>query len=83
MLARSTGLGKKMMTANLEDLRPTGDLLIMHLDTIEPEGWHLRAAMQVEDIPNLIKGFLRPSIIFFMIRSLIMPKRNPKEPNEF
>lgn len=83
MLARSTGLGKKMMTANLHDLRPAGDLLVMHLDTVEPEGWHLRAAMQVEDIPKVIKGFLKPSIILFMIRSLIMPKKNPHEPEEF
>ena len=83
MLARSTGLGKSMLNAKLHDLKPEGDLLILHLDTIEPEGWHLRAAMQLEDIPAVIRGFSKPSIIGFMIRSLLMPKKNPKEPKEF
>ena len=83
MLARSTGLGKSMLNANLKDLKNEGDLLVMHLDTIEPEGWHLRAAMQLEDIPVVIKGFLKPGIIWFIIRSLIFPKKNPVEPKDF
>lgn len=83
MLARSTGLGKSMLNAHLKDLRSDGDLLVLHLDTIEPQGWHLRAAMQFEDIPTVIKGFLKPSIILFMVRSLIFPKKSPKEPDRF
>ena len=83
MLARSTGLGKSMINANLKDLKTNGDLMVMHLDTIEPEGWHLRAAMQLEDLPQVIKGFLKPSIIMFAIRSILMPKKNPVEPKEF
>jgi len=83
MLAKSTGLGKSVLSANLQDLKADGDLLVMHLDTIEPEGWHLRAAMQLEDIPAVIKGFLKPSVIFFMLRSLIFPKKNPIEPKDF
>ncbi len=83
MIARSTGLGKSKLIANLKDLKSEGDLLVLHLDTVEPEGWHLRAAMQLEDIPELIKGFLKPGIIMFIIRSLVFPKKNPKEPEEF
>ena len=83
MLARSTGLGKSMLNAHLKDLKSNGDLLVLHLDTIEPQGWHLRAAMQLEDIPAVIKGFLKPSIIFFLLRSLIFPKKSPKEPEQF
>lgn len=83
MLARSTGLGKSMLNANLTDLKKDGDLLIMHLDTIEPEGWHLRAAMQLQDIPEVVKGFMKPGILWFIIRSLIFPKRSPKEPKQF
>jgi hypothetical protein len=83
MLARSTGLGKSMLQAELKNLAPTDDLLILHLDTSEPEGWHLRAAMQLEDIPALIKGFCKPAIIMFLIRSLFFPKKNPREPKEF
>jgi hypothetical protein len=83
MIARSTGLGKSKLIANLADLKPDGDLLILYLDTVEPEGWHLRAAMQLEDIPALLKGFMKPNIIMFLLRSLIFPKKNPKEPEEF
>ena len=72
-----------MLNANLKDLKSEGDLLVMHLDTIEPEGWHLRAAMQLEDIPQVIKGFLKPDILWFVIRSLIFPKKNPVEPKDF
>ena len=83
MLARSTGLGKSVLNAHLHDLKVEGDLLVLHLDTIEPQGWHLRAAMQLEDIPAVIKGFLKPSILLFMLRSLVFPKKNPCEPQEF
>ena len=83
MIARSTGLGKSKLIANISDLKPEGDLLILHLETTEPQGWHLRAAMQVQDIPALIKGFMKPSIILFIIRCILFPKRNPKEPEEF
>lgn len=83
MLARSTGLGKSMLVAKIKDLKPDGDLLILHLETEKPEGWHLRSAMQIDDIPSLMRGFCKPSIILFMIRALIAPKRDPKEPQEF
>ena len=83
MLARSTGLGKNKLVANISDLKPEGDLLILHLETTEPQGWHLRSAMQIEDLPKIIKGFLKPSIILFILRALLFPKKNPKEPDEF
>jgi hypothetical protein len=83
MLARSTGLGKSMINAHIKDLKPQGDLLVLHLDTIEPDGWHLRAAMQLNDVPSIIKGFMRPAVILFMIRSLFFPKRSPIEPSQF
>jgi len=83
MLARSTGLGKSKLTAKISDLKPDGDLLILHLVTTEPDGWHLRSAMQIEDLPQLIKELLKPSIISFILRSIFFPKRNPTEPEEF
>ena len=83
MLARSTGLGKTMLSAHLKDLQPLEDLLILHLETVKPEGWHLRAALQLKDIPLLIKGFLKPSIILFIMRSLTIPKKKPLVPKEF
>lgn len=83
MLARSTGLGKSVLVATIQDLKPNQDLLVLHLETIEPQGWHLRAAMQLEDVPSLIKGFMKPSVILFMIRSLFAPKKKPKEPEQF
>lgn len=83
MLARSTGLGKAMLNADIKELEPLEDLLILHLHTVEPEGWHLRAAMQIQDIPVVIKEFLKPSIILFVLRSLLFPKKKPVVPRDF
>ena len=83
MLARSTGLGKNKLVANISDLKPDGDLLILYLVTTEPDGWHLRSAIQIEDLPQLIKGFLKPSIILFILRSIFFPKKIPLSRKSF
>jgi len=83
MIAKSTGLGKSKIIADITDLKPEGDILVLHLMTSEPEGWHLRSALQFQDIKPLILGFMKPGIILFMIRSIFSPKKNPKEPEDF
>jgi len=35
MIARSTGLGKSKLLAEITDLKPEGDLLVLHLETFE------------------------------------------------
>jgi len=80
MRVASTGLGKTELYGEIFDLKRNGDLLILHLNTEEPAKWHLRAALEYEDVYPLLKGFATPSAVWFLIRSVFFPKKNPKEP---
>jgi len=80
---RSTGLGKSEMKGNLVDIKPLEDLLIMYIETTEPEGWKLRAAVQPKDIPVMIKMLLKSDIISHLVKSIFIRKKNSKEPKEF
>ena len=80
MRFRSTGLGKTELKGRMSDLAPVGeDLLVYHIQTYEPVKWHLKAAMERRDVPALVKGFLKPSILLHTIRTLFYIKKNPKE----
>jgi len=80
MRFRSTGLGQTELKGRMADLSPAGeDLLVYHIETYEPVKWHLKAGMERKDIPRILKGFLKPSILFHTIRVLFYVKKNPKE----
>ena len=80
MRFRSTGLGQTELKGRMSDLSPAGeDLLVYHIETYEPVKWHLKAGMERKDIPRILKGFLKPSILFYVIRTLFYLKKNPKE----
>ena len=80
MRFRSTGLGKTELKGKMSDLSPTGeDLLVFHIKTYEPVEWHLRAGLERQDIPKILKGILKPSILLHIIRTLFYLKKNPKE----
>ena len=80
MRFRSTGLGQTELKGRITDLAPAGEgLLVLHIHTSEPVKWHLKAGMERKDIPRLIKGILKPSILFHVIRAFIYTKKNPKE----
>ena len=59
------------------------DLLVMHIETYEPVQWHLRAGLEFKDVPKLLKGLLKPSVLFLVVRTLFYIKKNPAEPEEF
>ena len=81
MRFRSSGLGEQELKANLADLSAMGeDLLVMHIETYDPVEWHLRAGVEFSDIPAIIKGLLKPSVFFLILRSLFYLKKNPREP---
>ena len=81
MRFRSSGLGEQELKANLAGLSTVGeDLLVMHIETYEPVEWHLRAAIEFSDIPAVIKGLLKPSVFFLLLRTLFYLKKNPREP---
>jgi hypothetical protein len=80
MRFRSTGLGQTELKGKIADFAPAGkDLLILHIQTYEPVEWHLKAAMERKDIPKVVKGMLKPSIIFHIIKTIFTLKKNPKE----
>ena len=83
MRFRSTGLGKQELKGNMSGLSPAGeDLLVFSIQTYEPVEWHLRAGMERKDIPRILKGMLKPSVLFHVIRTLFYLKKNSKEPED-
>lgn len=85
MRFRSSGFGNdRELKGYMSDLTPVGkDLLVFHIQTTDPVQWHLRAGMQFSDIPAVLKGMLKPSVLLLVLRTLFYIKDNPKEPEEF
>jgi hypothetical protein len=80
MRFRSAGLGKTELKGRISHLSPVGkDLLILHIKTYDPVEWHLKAALERKDVPRVVRGMLKPSIIFHVIRTMFYLKKNPKE----
>jgi hypothetical protein len=80
MRFRSTGLGKTELKGRLTEIAPVGEeLLVMRITTYDPVEWHLRAAVERKDVPTLVKGLLKPQILFHIIRTIFFAKKNPKE----
>ena len=85
MRVASTGLGESELRAVIDRLEPKGDSLGLHATTDGPEGcigWHLKVYLEPQDIVPVVLGFLRPSVLWLMILSVIFPKKNPKEPEK-
>ena len=84
MRFKSSGLGDKELKGRMTSLSLVGqDLLVMHIETYEPVQWHLRAGLEVNDVPALIKGLLKPSVLLLVIRTMFWVKKNPREPTDF
>ncbi len=79
----SSGLGQRELKGNMVGLSTVGkDLLVLKIQTYEPVEWQMRAALERKDVPQIIKGILKPSILFHTIRVLFSLKKNPKEPED-
>jgi hypothetical protein len=85
MRFKSSGLGEdKELKGYLYDLSPVGeDLLLFQIQTTEPVQWRLRAGLEFSDIPAILKGILKPSVLPLLLKSLFYIKSNPKEPEQF
>ena len=80
MRFRSSGLGETELKGNMSAFATAGaDLLVLQIDTYEPVQWHLRAAVERRDIPVIVKGLVKPAILFHMIRAFFYVKKNPTE----
>jgi hypothetical protein len=82
MRVASTGLGTTELHAVISDLRPEGKDLALHAMTKEPAEWHLETYLEPKDLLPVIKGFLRPSVLWTIFMSFIFPSKNPKEPEK-
>jgi len=81
MRFRSTGLGEAELKGRMSKLFPNEEgLLMLHIQTYDPVQWQLRAGLDYKDIPKIFFSFLRPSLLFHVVRTLIYVKKNPKEP---
>ncbi len=76
MRLRSTGFGEdRELKGYMSDLSTVGeDLLVMTIQTTEPVKWQLRTGLQFGDIPKLLVGFMKPSVLPWVIRALLFPK---------
>lgn len=85
MRVASTGLGKTELRAEVFDMKPKGDCLGLHANTLEPEGcagWHLETYLEPQDVVPVVMGFLRPSILWAIVMSFLFPIKNPKQPEK-
>jgi hypothetical protein len=85
MLFRSTGLGKTELVAEVdkvERITRNGDYLILHVATIEPVKWKIRAAMEYKDVLAVLRSCLKISIITFLLWP-VRAFRQAKHPDDF
>jgi len=83
MYFRSTGLGKTQLTGKVVEMKRQGDYLIMHVDTIEPVKWRIRAAMSFRDLASVMKACGKAAIISFLLSPKQWFNKNPNHPGEF
>jgi hypothetical protein len=68
------------LKGRISGLSPVGnELLVLHIQTSAPVEWRLKAAIERQDIPKVIKGIMRPAIFFHIVRTLFYLKKHPKE----
>ena len=85
MLFRSTGLGKTELVAEIDKvagITRKGDYLVLHVTTLDPVRWKIRAAIDYKDLLAVLGSCLKMSVIAFILwpfRAL----RQAKHPGEF
>lgn len=72
MRTRSTGLGSTELVQEIKYMKPAGDYLIMGMQTVEPVKWQVRAAATYKDIFKLISILLKPGVIWWLVKGLIV-----------
>ncbi len=82
MLFRSTGLGKTELVAQVDETKRItrqGDYLILHVATLEPVRWKIRAAISYRDLLAVLKSCLKLSVISFVLWPFraMQPPRHP------
>lgn len=85
MLFRSTGLGKTELVAEIdkdEGITRKGDYLVLHVATLEPVRWKIRAAINYKDLLAVLGSCLKISVIAFILWPL-RALRQANHPGDF
>lgn len=82
MLFRSTGLGKTELVAKISDITRQGDYLILHVDTLEPVRWRIRAGINLKDLRTVIRCAIKISILMLVMLPTHWFK-NAEHPGDF
>jgi len=82
MKMRSTGLGETVLVGELDKITQKQDYLILHVNTIDPVQWHVRAALDYSDLLTLIKLILKGPVLKFVLFG-IKNWRNPRHTDDF
>ena len=64
---RSTGLGKTMLQGEPADVQVVDDMLVMHIESVTPVRWRIRAALSFKGLLKMVKMALKPSVIRFVL----------------
>jgi len=72
MRTRSTGLGSTELIQEFKYAKPMGDYIVMGMQTTEPVKWQVRAAATYLDIFKLISILVRPAVIWWLLKGLIL-----------
>ena len=82
MKMRSTGLGETVLEGELDKITQKDDYLILHVNTIEPVQWHVRAAIDYSDLLALVKLIFRGPVLKFLVLGL-KNRKNPRHTDDF
>ena len=82
MKMRSTGLGETVLVGELDKITLKDDYLVMHVNTLEPVQWHVRAAIDYKDLVTLIKLILKGPVLKFLLLG-IKNWKNPRQTDDF
>ncbi len=90
MRTRSTGLGSTELKQDFQRMDTQQDYLIIKLQTTEPVQWKVRVAATHLDVLSIIKGLLRPAVLWWVFSGLIVGvftgfkrAKNPRPLDEF
>lgn len=83
MKFRSSGLGQTELACVGMHIQRQEDLLVMHIRSVEPVQWHMRAGVEPRDVPILVAQLLKPRVLFCILKALLKLKVNPFYPEDF
>jgi len=82
MKMRSTGLGETVLEGELDTITRKDDYLILHVNTTEPVQWHVRAAIDYNDLLTLIKLIFKGPVLKFLLLG-IKNRKNIRHTDDF